>query len=358
MKVGLLAYNLTSKHSGQTRFLVNLSKGIKSAGHYPVIFSLFCDSSISSILNQYAMRVHSLGLVGGKLLSIKSLTYRTDLAVKLAKLVRDNDTCDVYVVLADEAIPVVKYLEGMKTIYITNGDLSLLFLNNEFRGHNKLVIPFLERDFVSQIRKHSKLVSMFDRVIANSQFTSNLMAFLYGIPISDVVYPPVDQNFFIPKHKIEDAQPYALAMVRHEMDPLYKTVSLIAKRVPVKVVGGANVEGAQNMGFVTDDELQQLYSGAYVTLSPNTMEFYGYTIVESMSCSTPSLAYNNAGARELVKDGLTGWLAKTQRDLVQQAINLFVDGYDNEIRNNCIADSIRFGIPKSTESLLSAIRDL
>ena len=319
----------------------------------PELYSIFFISFISLYIY---FRI--LGTKRGHTFSLKTLTYRSDLALKLAALVKDNDSSDVFVVLADEAIPVVRHLRDSKTAYISQGDLSLMFLNSEFRRYNNFVATLLEKGFVAQIRKHSKWVAMYDRIMANSEFTSNIMAYLYGIPISDVVYPPVDQEFFKPSNSKMKDERYALAMVRNGIDPVYNAVSSMTEKIPIKVIGGASVKGAQNLGFVSDEELLELYSGALFTLSPNTMEFYGYTIVESMSCSTPSLAYNNAGARELIDDGKNGWLARNSRDLMHKAINLYTNGYDNKIRENCTTESKRYNITQSTRSLLNSISEI
>lgn len=358
MKVGLLSYNLKSNHSGQTRFLVNIALGLKSTGHTPVVYSLYIDEPISEKLSKYSIKFVTSGKTQPTFANFRYMTYSDKPARELFDLIEKNDGNDVYVVLADEAIPVVNLLKEYKTAYISNGDLTLLLLNPKFKKHNKFATSILEKGFVKQIRKHANMVSKFDRVMGNSLFTSSVMAFFYDIPIDKVVYPPVDQSIF---ERIELSEPednFALALVRNDVDPLFSIVSRLSEKIPIKVVGGGRVENAQNLGFVSEDDLVKLYNNAIFTISPNVVEFYGYSIVESMSCGTPSLAYNNAGARELIHDGQNGWLFSSQTELIEESEALFKRGYDNSIRRNCLSESNKYGIPESTKSLISVIKDI
>ncbi len=355
MKVGLLAYNLTSRHSGQTRFLINIAKGLRYIGHVPIVYSLFIDGTVAAVLNESSIRYTSLNKPPNMLSNLKSINYSKTLAEKLFNLVNENDEADVYVVIADEAIPVVNYLSKFKTAYISNGDLTLMLLNPEFKKHNRFATNVLERGFVKQIRNHAKLVAKFDKVMANSNFTSNIMAFFYGIPIDRVVYPPVDPSIFKRTSDNEPDDRYALALVRGEADPLFPIVSSLAKKCSLKVVGGGNVRNAQNQGFVSENQLVNLYNKALVTISPSTVEFYGYSIVESMSCGTPSIAYNNAGARELIINGKNGWLFGSKNDFIDGTTKLFNNGYEYEVRESCLEESKKYTITESTKALVSTI---
>lgn len=358
MNVGLLSYNLTSNHSGQTRFLVNIAKGLKESGHNPIIYCLNIDEKVSANLQRHSIEYYSLQMKPDILSGLKYMTYSQDLGKKLSAIVTEHDLCDVYVVLADEAIPVVRFLSRHKTAYISNGDLSLMLLNPEFKRYNRIATTVLEKGFVKQIRQHAKLVTKFDKVMANSHFTSNLMSFLYGVPINKVVYPPIDLSVFRKLDLPEPEHKYALALVRNEVDPLFPVVSLLSKRINMKVIGGGRVENAENMGFVTEENLIALYNQALFTISPSVVEFFGYSIVESMGCGTPAVAYDNAGAQELIKNGTTGWLYDSKENLISGINDLFNYGYKENLRENCIVESRKYSISESSKSLMSVLKDL
>jgi glycosyltransferase involved in cell wall biosynthesis len=65
-----------------------------------------------------------------------------------------------------------------------------------------------------------------------------------------------------------------------------------------------------NFGFVNDNNyLSYLYSAADVFVFPSIYEAFGKTVVESMSCGTPVVAFDNSGPSELIEHKKNGYLA-------------------------------------------------
>lgn len=359
MKIGLLAYDLRRNGSGQSRFLINICKGIKKTGNYPVIFGLYIDTSIQNYLKTLDIEYHFLKEIPGYFFNFNIITFRDFLSEKLWQLLVKYESCDVYIVMADECIGVIKYMSKFKTAYITQGDISLLFLNHDFRINRRILSYILEKNLSSNIRKHSKIVSKFDLILANSVFTSNLMAYLYELPIDKVVYPPVDSDVFHKDSKIINSDSnYAMAILRNENDPIFAQLKHLAKAIPLKIIGGGHMEGAENLGYVNDDELRQIYSNATINLSPNTKEYYGYSITEAMSCGTPTIAFNNAGAKELIDNGINGWLASSVKELKKIAIELISSSKDEDMSNNCIKNSKKYSIESSAKQLINYLKEI
>ncbi len=359
MKIGLLAYELRRNGSGQSRFLINICKGLKNSGNHPVIFSLYIDSPIQDYLISQGIEYHFHKEIPDKLFNFYVITYRQSLSEKLAELVMKNEGCDVYIVMADEAIGVVNFIHKLKSAYISNGDMSLLFLNHDFRVNRRMLTYILERNLASGLRRHSNIVSKFDMILANSLFTSNLMAYLYEIPIDKVVYPPVDSTVFYRETINNSTEPqYAVAILRNKNDPINSKLRPLSKTIPLKVVGGGRLDGAENLGYVSDSELRQLYSNATINLSPNTKEYYGYSIVESMSCGTPTIAFNNGGARELIKHDSNGWLVSSINELEKKAVEIINSKENEGVSKMCIEYSKRYSIEQSTQQLLNYLREI
>ena len=62
-------------------------------------------------------------------------------------------------------------------------------------------------------------------------------------------------------------------------------------------------------GFLGQVELQQRYAGARSTLvTPRWIEAFGNTVIESLACGTPVVAYDRGGPAEIVEHGRSGVL--------------------------------------------------
>ena len=76
-------------------------------------------------------------------------------------------------------------------------------------------------------------------------------------------------------------------------------------------------------GFLGPVELQRRYAGARATLvTPRWIEAFGNTVIESMACGTPVVAYNRGGPAEIVEHGRSGILVPQEagiRALVEGA---------------------------------------
>jgi glycosyltransferase involved in cell wall biosynthesis len=65
-----------------------------------------------------------------------------------------------------------------------------------------------------------------------------------------------------------------------------------------------------SLGYMADERLMALaYSAADVFVSSSLQESFGYTILESMACGVPVVAFNGSAVPELCRDGVSGTLA-------------------------------------------------
>lgn len=151
-----------------------------------------------------------------------------------------------------------------------------------------------------------------DTWIANSQEVANRIEKFYRKK-AVVVYPPIETN-------------YELRITNNARRDYYLVVSRIVggkgieaaiagtKKAGVKLkvvgerVGSTKLSGVEYLGRVEDAELTQLYAGAKGFIALAKDEDFGMTVVESMSCGTPVLAFNGGGYRETVVPGKTGVL--------------------------------------------------
>lgn len=61
-------------------------------------------------------------------------------------------------------------------------------------------------------------------------------------------------------------------------------------------------------GKVSEEEKIRIMGSSWVFVSTSTVEGWGLTIIESAACGTPTIAYDVAGLRDSVQDGITGFL--------------------------------------------------
>lgn len=65
-----------------------------------------------------------------------------------------------------------------------------------------------------------------------------------------------------------------------------------------------------NLGYLHNNHLKALaFSAADLFINPTRAESFGLAVLESMACGTPVVAFNVGGVPELVRPGVTGYLA-------------------------------------------------
>lgn len=182
-----------------------------------------------------------------------------------------------------------------------------------------------------------KITSLSSVVITNSRYTRSVYEDL-GVAVSFVVYSAPVLADFTPFIK-DNAGKYVLAYIGKETE--IGTVLELAKNgmhvvdFGSKIPAGTNLEELKQYtdfrGFVTKEELIDLYSNALFTIFPFNNEPLGCVPLESIACGTPVLTYSKEGPAETVLNGISGWLAKDRAEFVQIAKNIWKIGVKLEI---------------------------
>jgi glycosyltransferase involved in cell wall biosynthesis len=175
-------------------------------------------------------------------------------------------------------------------------------------------------------------LQQFDFLLANSQFTKEQLYFHSGCK-SQRVYLPLDVDNYAPRrNEIKDNYLFAVGNPREiEVD----TVAELAQKTRVVYAGRRSLPHCDNRGFVSDQELGRLYSGAVATIFPHHHEEFGLIPLESMACGTPVLTYDYQGPGETVLNGLTGWTLDTRAQLVAKGQEVFEKGVTADMRRYC-----------------------
>lgn len=88
-------------------------------------------------------------------------------------------------------------------------------------------------------------------------------------------------------------------------------------RLKIKVFGASRAERGLNfyfdteyIGFVHDERLlAQIYAAADIFVAPSTQENLANTVLESLSCGTPVVAFDTGGMKEMISHEHNGYLA-------------------------------------------------
>lgn len=139
---------------------------------------------------------------------------------------------------------------------------------------------------------------------------------------STVIHPPVDTHGFVPAQYLDESNGYFLAV--SQLVP-YKRVDLAVEAFnrigkPLIVIGaGTEHQHLQSracsnirfLGFQPDEVVRKAMQACRALVFPGEEDF-GIVIAEAQACGRPVIAFGQGGAREIVRDGITGILFRDQ----------------------------------------------
>jgi glycosyltransferase involved in cell wall biosynthesis len=281
------------------------------------------------------------------------------IGAKLAKLVRKTDA-DCYLHVSTCGWSVTKAKNDSPMGFLCNGLAYATFFSEPWYqdlGVNPAVKLLMRLSTPLISSKVHRLGRGFDFYLSNSHFTMEHL-FLHLGYHSQTVHLPVDVETYSPGPKPATDERYLLS-VGNSSEIEVDTVEYLAKHNRVVRVGRRAIPNCDNRGFVTNQELVELYRSATATLFPHYQEPFGMVPVESMACGTPVLTYDCQGPGETVENGVTGWTVETQAQLLEKAGQVLREGVSAEMRRRCRAYVVeRFSPRACTESLVAALESV
>lgn len=252
----------------------------------------------------------------------------------------------------------VWYLQGPPSIALKDMERGL---STGFRVAYSVLKPVIEYADERLVNRLSRLSAF---AIANSKFCASMYS-KFGVKVNSVIYPPIDCQIFSPS-TLNPSSDYVLAYFGKEtkfsdlkkIADLGITIRAFGSKIPLLQKGLMRHPNIKFLGRVSTEELVEAYSNALFTLFPFTHEPFGYVPLESMACGTPVLTYNLQGPSEYVIDEHTGWLVRTEDELVQRAVELWKEGYSYDVRANCRRESLKFDKKFYVEKWLKMLNGL
>lgn len=260
----------------------------------------------------------------------------------------------------------------MKGVLTRSDTLHICYCHTPMRYAWDLYFDYLEKNtpfwarkvvplFMHYLRQFDYLAAQrVDYFIANSENTARRISKHYRRE-AEVIYPPVDTDYFIPdnKKKSEDFYLYVGELVP------YKRVDLIGDafnelKRPLKIIGDGpqfwQLKRKANsnidlLGKQSDDIVKSHFQRCKALIFPAEEDF-GITPVEAQACGKPIIAYKKGGALETIVQDKTGVFFEEQTvESLIQAINKF-ENSDSEFKPAlCRENALGFGKGRCKEKL-------
>ena len=229
----------------------------------------------------------------------------------------------------------VWYAQGAPTVTLNNIRGFLPWHYRMTYGFVAPVLKYLDKKSTKRLARTS------ETLVANSEYLAKIYRD-FGVKVHGVIYPPLDCEDFRPITS-RPSEDYLLTYFGKETK--FPVVTKVADfGVKIKFFGSKFSKTSRELlkhpniemlGHVSNEELVRLYSNALFTFYPFTDEPFGYVPVESMACGTPVLTFNRQGPIESVIDHVCGWLADSDEEIVDLAIEFWKNGYPSTMRQRC-----------------------
>ncbi len=227
--------------------------------------------------------------------------------------------------------------------WVSDGSIPALKSRNNFLHFQVPFTGVSGRSILNRVK-----LTRVKKIICNSKFTKRFIDKEFGVD-SFVLYPPVATHQFKPKTKediILNVSRFSQLLQSKGQDALIKSFKVFSKSNPgyqlilaggvevgadkyveklKKLIGGYNIKIIKSPSF---SELKELYGSARFFWSaagigvnekkePKRVEHFGITLVEAMASGCVPIVYKAGGYKEIIRDGVNGYLWSTTARLTQ-----------------------------------------
>lgn len=110
-------------------------------------------------------------------------------------------------------------------------------------------------------------------------------------------------------------------------------------------------------GYVDDNDLAPLYSGALAFIYPSLYEGFGLPVLEAMQCGTPVICANNTSLPEVGGDAVLYVSGKDKVETAQMLYKVYSDPQLTEVmKNKGLAKAKEFNWQKTAEVVIKAVK--
>jgi len=184
---------------------------------------------------------------------------------------------------------------------------------------------FLTWQYVRWFHKHSGKVlttteTMKQDLLAHN-FDDNIVSWTRG----------VDREIFNPSHRVETTSKYLLCVSRVSKEKNLEEFFELDYPGYLKVMVGdgpmletykKKYPDVHFTGFKTGVDLARYYANAEVFVFPSMWETFGIVMIESMACGTPVAAFPCDGPKDVIEQGVTGFMNESLSDAIDGCLQL------------------------------------
>jgi glycosyltransferase involved in cell wall biosynthesis len=114
----------------------------------------------------------------------------------------------------------------------------------------------------------------------------------------------------------------------------------------------ANMTMATFPGFLSGEQLSEAYANMDVFVFPSDTETFGNVVQEAGASGVPSIVSDQGGPKFIVRDGETGFIAKSQDDFVKYALYLMDDP---EKLSEMKVEARKFALTRSWDAVFEGV---
>jgi len=231
-----------------------------------------------------------------------------------------------------------------------------------------------------------------DHIVAVSEYTKQDIMKHYGVSPAkiSVVHPAIDHSDYYPRdHKTVAAArttyklPEQYILFVSTLEPRKNIIGLLdayallpqklQQDFPLIFVGGkgwadtdllARFEKYKNLpirrlGYVPDEDMAAVYSGASLFVYPSFYEGFGMPVVEAMACGVPVITSNVSSLPEVVGDGAKLVDPKSTPSITKAMIEILENKtLQADLRAKGLAEAKKFTWETSAKNLLRVFSEL
>lgn len=399
---------------GAERYFFDLSEMLSKNGNEVIPFAMAASENHYSKYNRYF--INKVNLDKFSIKNIIKVFYNYDAAIRLNKLIKETHPDVVHLhniyhqlspaiinVLKKHNIPIAQTIHDYKLIcpnyklfnqnspFIKGGQRGIFCRKcaggkyyNCFK--DKCVKKSYGKSFIAMAEAylHNKILHTYDKVdvfLAHTNFVKNILI-EFGIAEEriKIITPLLNNSIISEKEKSPSFmdEKYLLFFGRLEyekgIDVLLNALSLASRELKIKIVGRGPYqeelkkkikklklnEKVEMAGFKHGKELKHLINNGQAVIIPSICpETLCYSLLEAMAMGKIVIASRIGGMREIIQDGVNGFLfeAGNSNELAEKINNL--DKFDlNKIGRNAKNSVLKFNEEKHYMEIMDVYDNL